>query len=64
MKEYKVLSQKDKFFSGKFDPAVLEEVINSYASQDWVLKAAFTVSVPNGFGGKREECLIIMEHDA
>lgn len=33
MKEYKVLTQKDKWFSGKFDPANLEQAINAYASQ-------------------------------
>ena len=33
MKEYKVLSQKDKWFSGKFDPTKLEEGLNAYAQQ-------------------------------
>lgn len=32
MKEYKVLTQKDRFFGGKFDPEKLESAINSYAS--------------------------------
>lgn len=32
MKEYKVLTQKDKWFSGKFDPANLEQAINAYQS--------------------------------
>ena len=63
MKEYKVLTQKDKWFSGKFDPAVLEQAINSYAKQGWEVKAAVTAQVP-GFGGAREECLIILERDA
>ena len=31
MYEYKVLSQKDRFFSGKFDPQKLEDALNSYA---------------------------------
>lgn len=62
MKEYKVLTQKDKWFSGKFDPAVLEQAINSYAKQGWVVKTATTAQIP-GFGGPREECLIILERD-
>jgi len=33
--QYKVLSQKDKWFSGKFDPTVLEQAINAYAQQGW-----------------------------
>lgn len=32
MKEYKVLSQKDKWFTGKFDPEALEQAINAYNS--------------------------------
>ena len=63
MKEYKVLSQKDKWFSGKFDPAVLESAINSYAQQGWVVKAAFTAQIP-GFGGAREEALVILERNS
>lgn len=62
MKEYKVLTQKDKWFSGKFDPLVLEQAINSYAKQGWVVKASTTAQIP-GFGGPREECLIILERD-
>ena len=53
MKEYKVLSQKDKWFSGKFDPEVLEKTLNSYAQQGWVVKAAVN----------REECIVILERD-
>ena len=63
MKEYKVLSQKDKWFSGKFDPTVLEQAINSYAKQGWVVKTAVTAQIP-GFTGAREECLVILERDA
>lgn len=29
MKQYKVLSQKDKWFSGKFDPDKLEKALNA-----------------------------------
>ncbi len=62
MKEYKVLTQKDKWFSGKFDPEKLEQAINSYAKQGWVVKASTTAQIPS-FGGPREECLIILERD-
>ncbi|MBR5139692.1 MAG: DUF4177 domain-containing protein [Clostridia bacterium] len=63
MKQYKVLSQKDKWFSGKFDPAVLENALNSYAQQGWVVKAAFTAEIPGLFNNSREEAVVILERD-
>lgn len=63
MKEYKVLTQKDKWFSGKFDPELLEKAINSYASQGWRVVTAATASFPGAFTANREEMIIIMERD-
>ena len=63
MKEYKVLSQKDKWFSGKFDPEKLEQAMNSYAQQGWRVISAFSAQVPGVFSGSREEAVIIMERD-
>ena len=63
MKEYKILSQKDKWFSGKFDPQRLEDAINSYAQQGWVVKAAVTAEIPGIMGHAREEAIIILERD-
>ncbi len=62
MKEYKVLSQKDKWFSGKFDPQALESAINAYAEQGWRLVACATPEIPS-FGGARQEFIGIMERD-
>jgi hypothetical protein len=59
-KEYKVLTQKDKWFTAKFDPEVLERAINAYAQQGWVVKAMTTATIP-GFGGNREELIILLE---
>jgi hypothetical protein len=59
-REYKVITQKDKWFSGKFDPEKVEGVLNSYAKQGWTMKGVATASVP-GFGGQRDEIVIIME---
>lgn len=64
MKQYKVLTQKDKWFSGKFDPQRLEDAINSYAQQGWIVKAAFTAEIPGIMNTKREEAIIILERDA
>ena len=63
MKQYKVLTQKDKWFSGKFDPQKLEQAINSYAQQGWVVKSAFTAEIPGILTQVREEAIIILERD-
>ena len=61
-KQYKVLSQKDKWFSRKFDPETLEQAINSYASQGWQVRSVTTATIP-GFGGSREELIVLFERD-
>lgn len=60
MKEYKILTQKDKWFSGKFDPLKLEQAINSYAQQGWKLVSSFSANIG---GSYREEAVLIMERD-
>ena len=50
--QYKVLTQKDKWFSGTFDPEKLEGAINSYAAQGWRVCGVATATFP-GFGGSR-----------
>ena len=42
MKEYKVMTQKDRFFSGTFDLEKLEAAMNSYASEGWEFKGVAT----------------------
>jgi predicted rRNA methylase YqxC with S4 and FtsJ domains len=59
MKEYKVLTQKDKWFAGKFDPEKLEQAINSYATQGWEVVSVATASIP-GLTGNREEMVVVM----
>lgn len=63
MKQYKVLTQKDRFFAGKFDPEKLENAINAYAAEGWRVITSATASIPS-FTGTREELIIIMERDA
>lgn len=62
MKEYKVLTQKDKWFSGKFDPQALENALNGYAEQGWRLVSCATADIP-GFGGPRQEFVAVLERD-
>ena len=63
MKEYKVLTQKDKWFGGNFDAERLEEALNAYAQQGWRVIAASTSEMPGGFAGTRQEVLVILERD-
>ena len=63
MKEYKVLSQKDKWFSKKFDPQKLEEALNAYGEQGWKVITSATAKFPGFVGGEREEIIIILERD-
>lgn len=58
----KVLTQKDKWFSGKFDPQLLEDALNAYGEQGWVLDTSVTATIPGvSFGGnEREEIVFIL----
>jgi len=60
MKSYKVLTQKDRFFGGKFDPEKLENAINSYAAEGWAVISIATASIPS-LTGSREELIVVME---
>lgn len=61
--EFKVLTQKDKWFSAKFDPVRLEEALNAYAEQGWCVSTGATASFPDFFTGNREEMIVIMHRD-
>jgi Domain of unknown function (DUF4177) len=62
VKEYKVLTQKDRFFGGKFDPERLEKAINSYATEGWSVVSVATASIPS-LTGTREEMIVVMERE-
>jgi hypothetical protein len=57
MKEYKVMTQKDRFFSGTFDPEKLEAALNSYASEGWEFKGVATPV----FGTTNKEIIVFLE---
>ncbi len=61
LKEYKILCSRDKIFEGQFDLARLEEAINRYARQGWVVRGMSTPHL-KGFGeGTKEEIVILLE---
>jgi len=63
MKKYKVLTQKDKWFSGKFDPEKLETALNAYAEQGWRLVSCATADINTMMGGARQEFVAVLERD-
>lgn len=63
MTQYKVLTQKDKWFSGKFDPELLEQAMNAYAEQGWKVIAVTSASVP-ALTGHRDEIVVVFEREA
>jgi len=58
---YKIITMKDRFFSGKFDPEKLETMLNSYAGEGWSLSGVTTAEIPGALGQKREEIIFILE---
>ena len=64
IKRYKVLTQKDRWFSGKFSPDLLEGAINAYAEQGWRVIGCATADIPGLLGAKeRQEMIVILERD-
>jgi hypothetical protein len=63
IREYKVLTQKDRWFGGKFEPQKIEQALNSYAQEGWRLAAAATANFPAVFSGGRDELIMILERE-
>jgi hypothetical protein len=58
--EYKVVTQMDSAFGGKFSPKKIEKVINLYAAEGWKVVSAVSTNFP-GFAAHREELVFILE---
>jgi hypothetical protein len=64
MKKYKVLSQKDKWFSGRMDPVFLETALNELAADGWRVLAMTSASREGLLtGGGKDELLVLLEKD-
>lgn len=57
---YKVITQRDPGFAGKFDPDRIEGVINAYAASGWKVCGVATTTFTT-LAGKREEVIVLME---
>ena len=60
-KEYKVICSRDKMFEGKFDVGRLEETLNHFARQGWVVKAMSNPHLKDFGGGTKEEVVVLLE---
>ena len=60
-REYKLLTQKDKYFEGKFDLARLEDALNHYAQEGWVARSMVTPQVKGFSGISQEEIVVLLE---
>ncbi|CAN5592777.1 hypothetical protein BH20ACT21_BH20ACT21_21530 [soil metagenome] len=59
MIEYKVLAERDSRFAGRFDPDVLEKVLNTYAAEGWrVVEGFLAASV---WKSAKAEIVVILE---
>lgn len=63
MKTYKVLTQDDKWFSGKFDPSKLEAALNAYAAEGWRVVTSATGEVFGVLQRRRVELIIVLERE-
>ncbi len=59
MFEYRVITERDKVFSGAFDPESLERVLNEHAREGWRVVEGFMAS--NVWKTVKAEILFILE---
>jgi hypothetical protein len=58
-REYKLLTPKDKYFDGKYEFGKMEEAINYYGRQGWVVKAMSAPKV-KGYSGALEDIVVVL----
>lgn len=64
MKKYKVVTQRDKWFSGKFDPVELEKLLNELAAGGWRVVSMVSASREGVLtGGGKDELIVLLEMD-
>ena len=59
MFEYKIHTQRDKTFSGAFDPTEFEAALNAHAADGWPLAEGFMVS--SLWKSMKSEIVLILE---
>jgi len=64
LREYKLLSSRDKIFEGKFDLPRMEEVINQMAREGWTAKSMCLPHTKNFQGAIQEEVVVLLERES
>ena len=59
MYEYKVLTERDRAFSGAFDTEALESALNEYAADGWRLAEGFMAA--SFWKSMKAEIVLILE---
>ena len=59
--EYKVLTESDSKWLGKFDPESLERVLNEYADEGWRLVGSLLAS--SVWKSFKSEIVVVLERD-
>ena len=62
MLEYKVLTQRDRLFSGSFDAEILQTTLNDHARDGWRVAEGFMVANP--WKSLKTEILLVLERAA
>ncbi len=62
MVQYKVITERDSMFSGKFDVEDLETALNSYAAQGWRVVSSFMAA--STWKSFKAEIMIVLEREA
>ena len=61
MNEYKVLTERDSKFLGRFDPESLETVLNDYAKDGWRVVSGFLAT--SVWKSSKTDIVVILERD-
>jgi hypothetical protein len=59
--EYKVLTERDSKFLGRFDPESLETVLNAYAKDGWRVVSGFLAT--SVWKSSKTDIVVILERD-
>ena len=61
MHEYKVLTERDSTFTGRFDAESLEEVLNEYAASGWRVVSGFLAT--SVWKSSKTDIVVILERE-
>ena len=61
MYEYKVLTERDSKFSGRFDSESLEQVLNGYAADGWRVVSGFLAT--SVWKSSKTDIVVILERE-